>query len=274
VSQPWGGRGFGGTNLPRIGQEVLVDFLGGDPDRPVIVGRLYTNLQKTPYKLPANKTQSGWKSESSPGGGGFNELRFEDAKGNEQVYMQAEKDLQKLVKNNEDVNIGNNRTKTVGANDTLTVIKNRAKTILGNETQAISLSKKVSVGINRATQVGAIDSTMVGHTHVVSIVPPGEALTTEGSSSFLMQDKKIVLDTGAGAKITMEGAKITLVADTICVWGKKTINVTSIGNANIGGIKGLTLGSPAGNVTINSGKTVEIKGAIVDIHGKPIKLNC
>ena len=66
VSQPWGGAGYGGINLPRIGQEVLVDFLGGDPDRPIIIGRVYTNLQKAPYKLPANKTQSGWKSNSSP----------------------------------------------------------------------------------------------------------------------------------------------------------------------------------------------------------------
>src|SRR6185503_1113157 len=85
VSQPWGGAGFGGTNLPRIGQEVIVDFLGGDPDRPIITGRVYTNLQKTPYKLPENKTQSGWKSSSSPSTGGYNELRFEDKKGQEHV---------------------------------------------------------------------------------------------------------------------------------------------------------------------------------------------
>src|SRR6185312_2693991 len=78
VSQPWGGTGYGGISLPRIGQEVLVDFLGGDPDRPVIVGRVYTNLQKTPYKLPDNKTQSGWRSNSSPHTGGYNELMFED----------------------------------------------------------------------------------------------------------------------------------------------------------------------------------------------------
>ncbi|WP_235880117.1 type VI secretion system Vgr family protein [Polyangium aurulentum] len=83
VSQPWGGAGYGGTSLPRIGQEVLVDFLGGDLDRPVIVGRVYTNLQKTPYRLPENKTQSGWKSNSTNDTGGYNELMFEDAAGRE-----------------------------------------------------------------------------------------------------------------------------------------------------------------------------------------------
>ncbi len=89
--------------------EVLVDFIGGDPDRPVIVGRVYTNLQKTPYGLPGNKTQSGWKSNSSPTTGGYNELMFEDKAGDELLRMQAEKNLNKLVKNDEQRNIGNDR---------------------------------------------------------------------------------------------------------------------------------------------------------------------
>ncbi len=103
VSHPWGGSGYGGSNLPRVGQVVLVDFLGGDPDRPIITGRVYTSLQTTPYKLPENKTQSGWKSNSSPQTGGYNEIMFEDAAGQELVRMQAEKDLHKLVKNDENV---------------------------------------------------------------------------------------------------------------------------------------------------------------------------
>src|SRR6185369_3912641 len=98
VNQPWGGAGYGASNLPRIGQEVLVDFLGGDPDRPVVVGRVYTALQPTPYTLPANKTQSGRKSNSTGGGGGFNEIRFEDAVGSELFSTQAERDHEALVK--------------------------------------------------------------------------------------------------------------------------------------------------------------------------------
>src|SRR6185436_5668286 len=172
VSQPWGGAGYGGMNLPRVGQEVLVEFLGGDPDRPIITGRVYTNLQKVPYGLPGNKTQGGWKSESSPGGGGFNELRFEDAKGKEHVYIQAEKDLKKFVKNDEDVTIGRNRTKLVKANDSLTIQQNRTKMVQLNEREAIGLNHNVSVGINRATQVGLIDSTTVGEMHSVMVSPP------------------------------------------------------------------------------------------------------
>lgn len=245
VSQPWGGSGYGGSNLPRVGQEVLVDFLGGDPDRPVIVGRVFTNLQKTPYKLPDNKTQSGWKSMSSPGGeaSNYNELMFEDKKGQELVRMQAEKDLTKLVKNNESVTIGQNRTKLVGANDSLKV----------------KFNQTIAVGINRSTHVGSIDSTTVGDTHAVSITPPGEDFSvSEGSTSIVMKDKKIVLDTGAGATITMQGAKIKIVADVICLWAKNAINITSQGNTNVGGVDQLTLGSTGGDVIIQGGPMVKI----------------
>src|SRR5262249_11818611 len=114
VSQPWSGAGYGGVNLPRVGQEVLVDFLGGDPDRPGIVGRVYTNLQRVPYHLPENKTQSGWKSQSTKGTGGYNEIMFEDEAGQELVRVQAEKDLHKLVKNDEEIAIGRNQSVTVG----------------------------------------------------------------------------------------------------------------------------------------------------------------
>lgn len=193
VSQPWGGTGYGGSALPRVGQEVLVDFMGGDPDRPIIVGRVYTALQQTPYKLPANKTQTGLKSNSTGGGGGYNELMFEDAKGKELLNMQAEKDLKKLVKNDESVTIGNNRSKVVGANDSLKVVA----------------FQTVTVGIARMKFIGFLDAIYVG------------------SSSITTTDKKIVLDTGAGATITMENAKITISAEEVEVLGSKTTTVAA-----------------------------------------------
>ncbi len=152
VSQPWAGAGYGGTALPRIGHEVLVDFLGGDPDRPVIVGRVYTNLQKTPYKLPDNKTQTGIKTNSTGGGGGYNELMFEDAAGKELVNIQAQKDLNKLIKNNhtettgvdKTVSVGNNRTSTIGVNDTSTVGVQYSVTI-GEGPTSITMSEDLIV---------------------------------------------------------------------------------------------------------------------------------
>jgi len=241
VSQPWGGAGYGGTNLPRIGQEVLVDFLGGDPDRPVIVGRVYTNLQKTPYKLPESKTQSGWKSNSTGGGGGYNEVMFEDAVGKELLRMQAEKDLKKLVKNDESVTIGRNLTKVVGNNE---------REVTGN-------NRSISVGVNRSAQIGQIDSTVVGDTHVVQIAPPGEG-PSGSNASVTMKDKKIVVDTGAGAKIVLEGSSIRITAKDISFVAWNSFNVVSCNKASVGGMLGLTLASPAGDVVIRGGPMVKI----------------
>ena len=113
VSQGWAGTGYGMIVLPRIGQEVLVGFLEGDPDQPIIVGRVFNATQRVPYKLPEHKTRSTWKSDSSLGSGGFNEILFEDLKGQELVYEQAEKNRRRLVKNDETITIGHDREKLV-----------------------------------------------------------------------------------------------------------------------------------------------------------------
>jgi type VI secretion system secreted protein VgrG len=201
TSQPWSGAGFGGTNLPRVGQEVIVDFLSGDPDRPVITGRVYTNQQKTPYALPANKTQSGWKSCSTQQTGGYNEIMFEDAAGRELVRMQAEKDLDKLVKNDERVVVGHDRTKLVKNDDSLTVNRdrtkvvdrdedttighdrrklvkndddftvggNRQKRVQKNEREMVALSRTRMVGLNESVAVGVNQSVKVGTNQNVSV---------------------------------------------------------------------------------------------------------
>ncbi len=129
VNQPWGGAGYGATNLPRVGQEVIVDFLGGDPDRPVIMGRVYTELQKSPYKLPANKTQSGWKSNSTGNTGGFNEIRFEDKCGSEEFHIQAEKDFTAYVKHDATTKIDNDRKVTVIGNNNEEIDKKESLTV-------------------------------------------------------------------------------------------------------------------------------------------------
>jgi type VI secretion system secreted protein VgrG len=222
VSQPWGGAGYGGTNLPRIGQEVLVDFLGGDPDRPVIVGRVYTSLQKTPYKLPDNKTQSGWKSNSTGGGGGYNELMFEDAQGKELLRMQAEKDLNKLVKHDESVNIGNDRTKSVGHDDTLTVGNDRSRVVGNNESGTIGANQTITVGANQTTTVGGDRKVTVTGSQVVTVLGEGgipACLTdvtggyevTASKTARMSAPEKITLEC-QGSSITLEPGKITIKA--------------------------------------------------------------
>ena len=280
VSQSWGGAGYGGTNLPRVGQEVLVDFLGGDPDRPVIVGRMYTNLQKTPYGLPANKTQSGWKSNSTGGGGGYNEIMFEDAGGSELLRMQAEKDLHKLVKNDEQQTVGRDRTRAVKRNESVTVGKNRTKHVVQNERVVVGQNQSVAVGGNRSTQVGGIDSTLAGDTHVVMVSPPGEG-GGEAGTSAMIKHKKIVFNTGAGAKITMKGSTITLEAKTITLKASAVLGAISGGTAVVNAASnlalhssGATLVSAVNGMSLKSTDDIRIEGKVVAIQGTPIKLNC
>jgi type VI secretion system secreted protein VgrG len=246
VSQPWGGTGYGGVNLPRIGQEVLVDFLGGDPDRPVVVGRVYTNLQKVPYALPDNRTQSGWKSNSTHQTGGYNEIMFEDASGQELLRMQAEKDLHKLVKHDEEHVVGRDRSRQVNRNESILVGNDRSKQVTQTERVTVGQNQNISVGVNRTAQIGNNDTTIVGVRHLVMISPPGEA-SPSTSSSITMTDKKIVLDTGAGATITMDRDKISIVADDLVeIWGKK---------------RGVNLHAPApgGQANVSAGSNFNVK---------------
>jgi type VI secretion system secreted protein VgrG len=113
VSQGWAGTGYGMIVIPRIGHEVMVGFLEGDPDQPVIVGRVYNAKQAVPYNLPEHKTRSTWKSDTSLGSDGYNEIMFEDLKGQELVWEQAQKNRRRLVKNDETITVGHDRQKLV-----------------------------------------------------------------------------------------------------------------------------------------------------------------
>jgi len=143
VASVWAGKAWGVVHIPRIGQEVVVDFLEGDPDRPLITGSVYNADQTVPYGLPANQTQSGVKSRSSKQGGtdNFNEIRLEDKKGSEELFIHAEKDLKTEVEHDEIRTVGNDRTTTIENNDTRTVNKgNDVATIKqGNQTVTIEM---------------------------------------------------------------------------------------------------------------------------------------
>jgi len=142
VAQSIAGKQFGAIYLPRVGHEVVVSFLEGDPDRPLVVGSVYNADNMPPYTLPDNKTQSGYKTRSTVNGAAsnFNELRFEDKKGSEEVYLQAEKDFNCLVKHDQDLKIGNNQTIEV-TNDRTEKVKQ------GNESVTIQQGNR-SVVVN------------------------------------------------------------------------------------------------------------------------------
>ena len=195
----WAGQQWGAIHLPRIGQEVVVDFLEGDPDRPIIVGSVYNADQMPPYALPDNKTQSGIKSDSSPRNGGYNQIRFEDLKGKEEILVHAQKDMNTTVENDktltvkhdETIQVDNNRTTTVEVDDkttvdgnmTLTVHKDRSATIMGSDTETVYRDSTVNimgsesrtVSMSRSTNITASDTLTAGGS--ISITASGLTIT-------------------------------------------------------------------------------------------------
>jgi type VI secretion system secreted protein VgrG len=178
VSQGWAGGGWGQIHVPRVGQEVIVDFLNGDPDRPIVTGRVYDADNLPPYALPANAAVSGIVTRSTPNGGtdNYNELSFNDTKGSEQVLLHAERDYVVEVENNEtrtvgiDGGVGNrtiaikgNETVTIGGNRTVTVTGNAMDTIHGNETRNVNgnvnetVGGTVTINVSGAVNVTASD---------------------------------------------------------------------------------------------------------------------
>jgi type VI secretion system secreted protein VgrG len=150
VSQPWAGQGWGAIWIPRIGQEVIVDFLEGDPDRPLITGRVYNADQTVPYKLPDNQTRSTTKSRSSKGGdtSNYNEIRFEDLKGSEQIFINAEKDMDHRVEHDSREYIGGNRHLIVNGSQFELVGTDKNLHVKGKQNEKIESDKSLEVGGN------------------------------------------------------------------------------------------------------------------------------
>ncbi len=185
--QFWNGNSYGSQFIPRVGDEVLVSFINGDMDYPIITGSVVNAIKQPNYALPANKTQSGIKTRSTPGGtdANFNELRFEDQIGKEEVYLQGEKDWNILIKNdkgqrvghNETLNVGNDRTKfvtmnqseTIGVNKTIQVGVNHTEAIGVNETRTTGGNKTETVGINFMETVGAAKELSIGGLYQISV---------------------------------------------------------------------------------------------------------
>jgi len=200
VSQPWAGKQWGFVAIPRIGQEVIVDFLEGDPDRPIITGRVYNADQMPPYALPDNQTQTGIKTRSSQGGSpsNFNELRFEDKKGEEEFYAHAEKNLTTEVEHDEKRMVANDRTTTVQHDDTLTVQNNRSATITGTDSETVMQTRSATIGMSDSLTAGTSIS------------------LTSGTSFEVTAGASVEVTAGASLTITA-GGTISIVAPMVSI---------------------------------------------------------
>lgn len=273
VSTSWAGKNWGAIQIPRIGEEVIVDFLEGDPDQPIIIGRVYNADHMPPYELPANKTQSGVKSRSSKDAKAknFNEIRFEDLKGKEQIYIQAEKDKLVWVKNN--------RKETVGGNETITIKKDRTEEVEKNESITIGEDRTESVGKNETISIGKDRTEDVGGDEVLQVqgdrthsVGGDESLSVSGDSSLTVNGDLSESVTG-NIKVDSKGKiEITAMTSIELKVGPNSIKIENSG-ITVKGIQVKIEGSAmaemkAPMVKVDGSAMVEVKaGAMAKVEG-------
>ena len=267
VAQPWAGKGWGAVHIPRIGQEVIVEFLDGDPDRPIITGSVYNGDNMPPYALPVNQTQSGIKSRSSKGGAeeNCNEIRFEDKKGEELVFVQAEKDHEKLVKNDrrrkighdETLEVGRNQTEKIGEDKTLTIGKNHKEKIGENANIDVGKNENVTIGEKMVVSVGKDRSLDVGENHNESVgknrsVSVGKNLTRDVGENYTVQ-------VGKDHKETVTKG-YSLEAKQVFTEAKDSVEI-KVGKASIIMKKNGDIEIKGGKINIKGSGDVVIKGS-------------
>jgi len=212
VAQAWAGPGWGALFIPRVGMEVVVNFLDGDPDRPLVTGAVYNKQNPPPYALPDERTKSTIKSNSSPGGGGFNEFRFEDAAGAEQVFLHAQKDLSEKVLDAHDMSVGTTQTIDVGSDQKITIGGNRSLTVTGNHSIKIKSSPKQGEGEpppafeGQETEIDGDHKTRIHKTSFIHATDSME-LKVGGDavySTITILPDSITLSVNNGAKVTID----------------------------------------------------------------------
>lgn len=196
VSQPWGGVGYGGMFIPRIGQEVLVQFLEGDPDRPIIVGRVYNGENIVPYGLPSKKNISAIRTASTPGGGGFNEIRLDDTLSSEEIFIHAQKDQNEVVRNDHTRSVGNNEHINIVKDQSVHIGRSRRSFVQCNETKVVGLD--LSVNVNH-------DLSLIVDNHILAM---GRTVLVEASRTLKLQCNGGYILIDEKGEIHIEGPKV------------------------------------------------------------------
>jgi type VI secretion system secreted protein VgrG len=282
------GSGFGAWVLPRVGWEVVVAFVDGDPDRPLVTGCVYNGDLPLPYALPEKKMVTTFKSNSYPGGNGFNELRLDDTKQAEEIFLHGEKDWNTIIKhdhtrqvgndetqsvghdrtrqvaNDETLSVGNNRTRMVGVNETVTVGANESRIVGANRSRMVGVNETIAIGVDQSTQVGANRSTAIGANDALQVAAD-QALTVAGSQSVKIgvsashQVGKSA-DYKVGASLNEKVGKMRKrkvgIMEMVNVGVAQMINVTAARMVTVGMVHMINAGMM---LMLNAGKKLELK---------------
>lgn len=262
VSQTWAGAAYGSTFIPRIGHEVIVDFLEGDIDQPIITGRVYHGTNVPPLNLPAEKTRSTIKTQTHKGGG-YNEIRFEDEAEKEEIFIHGQKDQNIViendrtdtVKNDETIGIGNDRSENVGNDETVTIGNNRTHSIGNDDTESVGNNQSITIGNDQTLQVGNNQNYTIANDESIAI----------GNNQTISTGTNQEMIVGAKRTITVTSD------DAISVGGTRTVHSTGA----------MTIASNAQITLAVGGSVIEIKPAGIDIsstgkvtvNGSVVKIN-
>ena len=263
VSQPWAGKGWGGLSIPRIGQEVVVDFINGDPDRPIVTGRVYNSRNMPPYSLPEEAAVSGMKSATHKGAG-YNEIAMNDTDKSQLMRMHAQHDMDTTVLNNQSESVGVNRTRSVGVDESVSVGNDRKKDVANNESNLVGNNRQTTIATNDSLQIGANQKVDVASSSNISVGQ--NKIESVGILSAENIGAAKTLNVGAGYQIGVGAA----------------MNVT-VGGASmeqVGIMKHIIAGSKfvvecgAGKFEIDSGGTITITGTAFNFSSSgPVKIN-
>ncbi|AKJ06468.1 type VI secretion system secreted protein VgrG [Archangium gephyra] len=260
--QVWGGPAWGGLFLPRVGQEVVIRFFEGDPDRPLITGAVYNGQNPTPYPLPDEKTRSTLRSSSSPNSDGFNELRFEDAAGEEQVFIHAQKD--------DDLHTRNDKTQEIRANEALLVKKDRQRTIEGNQTLSVLQEDMGLVEGSQSLKVTGNRTTGIRGSHDEE-VEGNQSVTVSGMQKvFVVQTANTSVSMGAALTVGAAYSINVALVKSESVGEDKSVKV---GGASFEYVAGMRQESVAEDRSTKVGSDFEsqVKGSVSLAAGKDQK---
>jgi len=239
VGQPWAGEGWGSSFVPRVGQEVVVRFLEGNPDRPLVLGAVYNGGNPPPVALPGEKTKSTQRTDSSPGGGGFNEARIEDAAGQEEVYLHGQKD--------ENITVLNDKTQLIHANERLQVEKDRSRQVNGNQALQVKLDDASVIGGNQTLQVTGNRETRTKESHDEAV--EGNQSITVGMAHTLNVTQAEAVTVGAAAALTVGAVYAVNVALAFnkAVGGARLEQIAGLKSEEVGMSRSETVGGNRGS---------------------------
>jgi type VI secretion system secreted protein VgrG len=257
VSQAWAGLGYGALFLPRVGMEVVVSFLGGNPDRPLVTGCVYNALNAPPIELPDHKTQSTIRTSSSPGGRGHNELRFEDAAGQEEVYLRAQRNLRERV--------GADHSTTVGRDQTLQVGRDQMVTIAGDRKSSIEGEHEHTVGKDESRHIKGSSFIGVGKSGHIGFGEHIEVYVNEAKSPEAEPPKRVdgaKIHVGGDAHIEATRTQTLLCGDSRVVMDTRCIDISAVESIKLT-VGATSLMLTADGVTICGGSVlVAARGAV------------